>query len=113
MRTSRVLVVTRLMLRQYTPTSHRAAPATNSDVLFALRSKRLRIELASVTPVTMRLRSWRVLPVTRQVSAPSPLNHHASMRAFSCASCHNGKRAFGGDDFSVCKRCHKGSAWHF
>jgi hypothetical protein len=28
-------------------------------------------------------------------------------------SCHNGKRAFGGDDFSVCNRCHKGSAWHF
>jgi len=53
------------------------------------------------------------LPVTRQMSAPSPLNHHASMRSFSCASCHNGKRAFGGDDFSVCKRCHKGAAWHF
>lgn len=49
----------------------------------------------------------------RQVSAPSPLNHHASSSAFSCASCHNGKRAFGGDDFSVCKRCHKGSAWRF
>lgn len=48
-----------------------------------------------------------------QVSAPSPLNHHAPASAFSCASCHNGKRAFGGDDFSVCKRCHKGSAWRF
>ena len=48
-----------------------------------------------------------------QVSAPQPLNHHASPRAFSCMSCHNGKRAFGGDDFSVCKRCHTGNAWHF
>jgi len=53
------------------------------------------------------------LPVGRQVSAPAPLNHHASANAFSCATCHNGQRAFGGDDFSACKRCHKGSAWHF
>jgi len=48
-----------------------------------------------------------------QVTAPQPLNHHASARAFSCMSCHNGKRAFGGDDFSVCKRCHTGTAWRF
>ena len=41
-----------------------------------------------------------------QVTAPQPLNHHASPGAFSCVSCHNGKRAFGGDDFSVCTRCH-------
>jgi c(7)-type cytochrome triheme protein len=47
------------------------------------------------------------------VSAPTPLNHHARAGAFSCASCHNGGRAFGGDDFSACKRCHKGSTWHF
>ena len=49
----------------------------------------------------------------RQVSAPSPLNHHAIANGFSCATCHNRKRAFGGDDFSACKRCHKGGAWHF
>ena len=48
-----------------------------------------------------------------QVSAPQPLNHHAAPRAFSCMSCHNGKRAFGGDDFSVCTRCHKGTTWRF
>ena len=48
-----------------------------------------------------------------QVSAPQPLNHHASPGAFSCMSCHNGKKAFGGDDFSVCKRCHTRTAWHF
>jgi hypothetical protein len=48
-----------------------------------------------------------------QVSAPQPLNHHASPGAFSCMSCHNGKRAFGGDDFSVCKRCHTKTTWHF
>ena len=49
----------------------------------------------------------------RQVSAPLPLNHHAPVGASSCATCHNGQRAFGGDDFSACKRCHKGSTWHF
>jgi c(7)-type cytochrome triheme protein len=48
-----------------------------------------------------------------QVSAPQPLNHHASPGAFSCMSCHNGKKAFGGDDFTVCKRCHTGNAWRF
>jgi c(7)-type cytochrome triheme protein len=48
-----------------------------------------------------------------QVSAPQPLNHHASPSAFSCMSCHNGKRAFGGDNFSACKRCHTGNAWRF
>jgi c(7)-type cytochrome triheme protein len=45
------------------------------------------------------------------VTAPQPLNHHAASGSFSCMSCHNGKKAFGGDDFSVCKRCHQGSAW--
>lgn len=53
------------------------------------------------------------LPRGRQVSVPSPLNHHARLSAFSCASCHDGARAFGDDDFAACRRCHKGSAWHF
>jgi c(7)-type cytochrome triheme protein len=53
------------------------------------------------------------VPQRRQVSAPEPLNHHATGRAQSCMTCHNGKRAFGGDDFSVCKRCHTGTTWHF
>ena len=48
-----------------------------------------------------------------QVSAPQPLNHHASPNALSCMSCHNGKRTFGGDDFSACKRCHSKETWHF
>lgn len=47
------------------------------------------------------------------VTAPRPLNHHAAAGSFSCMSCHNGKRAFGGDDFTACKRCHTGSTWHF
>lgn len=49
----------------------------------------------------------------RQVSAPQPLMHHAAPRAQSCMTCHNNKRAFGGDDFTDCKRCHSGNAWHF
>lgn len=53
------------------------------------------------------------LPRGRQVSSPLPLNHHAPAGASSCATCHNGQRTFGSDDFSVCKRCHKGPAWHF
>lgn len=53
------------------------------------------------------------LQLGRQVSAPSPLNHHGLANALSCATCHNGQRAFGGDDFSACKRCHKGPAWRF
>ncbi len=48
-----------------------------------------------------------------EVTAPQLLNHHASPRSFSCMSCHNGTRAFGGDDFSACKRCHQGSTWRF
>ena len=53
------------------------------------------------------------LPQRRQVTTPEPLNHHASGRAQSCATCHDGKRAFGNDDFTVCKRCHTGAAWRF
>ena len=53
------------------------------------------------------------MPQRRQMTAPLPLNHHAPTGAASCMTCHNGKRAFGGDDFSVCKRCHQGPQWHF
>lgn len=49
----------------------------------------------------------------RQVTSPQPLNHHATLGAFSCMSCHNGKKAFGGDDFSVCQRCHTRDTWNF
>ena len=53
------------------------------------------------------------MPQRRQVTNPEPLNHHATGRGQSCMTCHDGKRAFGGDDFSACKRCHTGSTWHF
>jgi c(7)-type cytochrome triheme protein len=49
----------------------------------------------------------------RQVTSPQPLMHHASARAQSCMTCHNNRRAFGGDDFSDCRKCHEGNRWHF
>jgi len=52
-------------------------------------------------------------PQRRQVTSPSPLMHHASAGAQSCMTCHNDKRAFGGDDFKDCTRCHRGDAWRF
>ena len=52
-------------------------------------------------------------PQGRQITTPEPLNHHATGRGQSCMTCHNGKRAFGGDDFTSCKRCHTGTAWRF
>jgi c(7)-type cytochrome triheme protein len=53
------------------------------------------------------------MPQRRQVTAPLALNHHAPTGTKSCATCHTGKRAFGGDDFSVCTKCHQGAQWHF
>jgi c(7)-type cytochrome triheme protein len=51
-------------------------------------------------------------PQTRQVSSPSPIEHFSSGRGMNCASCHNGKRAFGGDlDFKACRRCHDASTF--
>jgi c(7)-type cytochrome triheme protein len=49
----------------------------------------------------------------RSMSQPIPAMHHASGNAQSCMSCHNNKRAFGGDDFTDCKRCHQGSTFRF
>lgn len=53
------------------------------------------------------------LPQSRQVSSPQAAQHFAAARAQSCASCHDNRRAFGGDDFSDCKKCHKGSTFRF
>jgi c(7)-type cytochrome triheme protein len=54
------------------------------------------------------------LPQTKQVSSPGPFEHFPTGRGASCATCHNGKRAFGGDlGFSSCKRCHTGTSFSF
>ena len=52
-------------------------------------------------------------PQRRQVTSPQPLMHHASPGARSCMTCHDDRRAFGGEDFKDCTRCHRGDAWHF
>ena len=48
-----------------------------------------------------------------RMTRPFPSMHRAAASTQSCASCHNDKRAFGGDDFSDCKRCHQGPTFRF
>jgi len=49
------------------------------------------------------------LPQRRQVSSPRAQEHFPT-GGNSCATCHNGRRSFGGDlDFKNCRRCHTGS----
>ena len=47
----------------------------------------------------------------RQVGSPAPSQHFPPARAQSCETCHDNRRAFGGEDFSDCKRCHKGASF--
>lgn len=49
----------------------------------------------------------------RQVSSPVVSMHFAPARSLSCGGCHNNVRAFGGDDFKDCKRCHEGRTFKF
>ncbi len=49
----------------------------------------------------------------RQVTAPLASMHFAPAGSQSCGGCHNGKRAFGSDDFSNCKRCHNPKTFKF
>lgn len=53
------------------------------------------------------------MPQAKQVTAPVPTQHFGAARAQSCMTCHNNERAFGGDDFSDCKRCHQGQTFRF
>ncbi len=48
-----------------------------------------------------------------QVGSPLVSMHFAPARTKSCGACHDNKRAFGGTDFSDCKRCHEGSTFKF
>jgi c(7)-type cytochrome triheme protein len=48
-----------------------------------------------------------------QVTSPTAAMHLTSSGTRSCASCHNNQRAFGGDDFSDCKKCHEGNTFRF
>src|SRR4030095_4321633 len=49
---------------------------------------------------------------SRQVSSPIPVEHFPSGRGMNCATCHSGRRSFGGDlAFKDCRRCHTGSTF--
>jgi c(7)-type cytochrome triheme protein len=51
------------------------------------------------------------LPQRRQVSSPRPQEHFPTGNN-TCATCHNGRRSFGGDlDFKNCRRCHTGQTF--
>src|SRR5437588_1585701 len=51
------------------------------------------------------------LPQRRQVSSTRPAEHFPTGNN-SCATCHNGRRSFGGDlDFKNCRRCHAGQSF--
>lgn len=52
-------------------------------------------------------------PRGRQVTSPLASMHFAPSRTQSCASCHNDRRAFGGNDFKDCRRCHDGNSFRF
>lgn len=49
----------------------------------------------------------------RQMSTPLTSMHFAPQNSLSCGGCHNGKRAFGPDDFANCKRCHNPRTFKF
>ena len=53
----------------------------------------------------------RGLPQARQVSSILPAQHFPNPRAQSCKTCHNGRRAFGDEDFKDCSRCHRGPGY--
>jgi len=48
-----------------------------------------------------------------QVAAPVASMHFARAGTNSCAACHNNRRAFGGNDFSDCRKCHEGRTFKF
>ncbi|MFL6208895.1 MAG: cytochrome c3 family protein [Pyrinomonadaceae bacterium] len=50
-------------------------------------------------------------PQRQQVTSTRPLQHFGSGRAQSCMTCHNGRRAFGDENFNECVKCHKGTTF--
>ncbi len=91
--------------KAYTPTN------TNSRVFrfafsHARHGTRQRLACTDCHRVTAGLAQ------TRQVSSPAALQHFSTGRSQNCSSCHNGKRAFGGDlGFNSCRRCHTGTTF--
>ncbi len=85
-----------------TPTS---AAAFGLSFSHALHGTRQRLACADCHNYTAGL------PQRRQVSSTRALEHFPS-GSNTCASCHNGKRSFGGDlNFKDCRRCHTGQTF--
>jgi len=89
------------------PGTHRRTPQTARAFAVGFSHATHRRGLACADCHTVRAGAQQ----GRQVASPQPLMHHASGRARSCMSCHNNRRAFGGEDFGDCRRCHKGATW--
>jgi len=86
-----------------TPTD---SPAYRLSFSHAQHSARQRLECSSCHNYTAGL------PQRRQVSSPRALEHFPAGNS-TCATCHNGRRSFGGDlDFKACRRCQTGSNFH-
>ncbi|HXI26712.1 MAG TPA: cytochrome c3 family protein [Pyrinomonadaceae bacterium] len=85
-----------------TPTD---SPAYRIGFSHAEHGTRQRLECSSCHNYTAGL------PQRRQVSSTRAQQHFPTGNN-SCATCHNGRRSFGGDlDFKACRRCHEGSSF--
>ena len=81
------------------------APAFHRAFSHAQHSGRQRLGCADCHNYTAGL------PQKRQVSSPRAVEHFPNGNN-TCATCHNGKRSFGGDlDFKACRRCHMGNSF--
>ena len=86
----------------YKPTNTNS-PVYRFSFSHAKHGARERLDCADCHKVTAGL------PQTKQVSSPAAFQHFPTGRGSNCASCHNGKRTFGGDlGFNSCRRCHTG-----
>ena len=85
-----------------TPTNAQAFRASFSH---AQHGARQRLACADCHSITANL------PQSRQVSVPRTAQHFPTVRAQSCMTCHDGRRAFGDADFQDCKRCHRGQTF--
>lgn len=91
--------------RRYTPTSQTAKSFRLgfSHARHTVREKLDCNDCHRITPAA---------PQTRQVSSPVGAEHFSDARTTSCASCHNGKKSFGGDlAFKDCRRCHSSTTF--
>ena len=92
-------------VRRYSPTNTNAKSFRDSFT-HAKHSSRERLACTDCHNVTAGQ------PQSRQVSSPAASQHFAETKGMSCATCHNGKKSFGGDlGFKDCRRCHTSTSF--